>query len=441
MTAQVVTHPNSFWILDLDFGLKNPLWLLFSSIQNRESKVQNRRPTRDFGRPINSRAWEPATAPPGRSVTFQMPAIGNFAASWYRNQLSDPNFRLASRRGLTWLESTRLASLPWLVHAWSTRQGGISRVGGSPTDLHGLDGLNLGFVPSAQPARVERNRTGFLRALGAGTFALATLHQVHSADVFEVRLTQDRLEYFPAGAGIRSGSGLPAASIGIRRPKRGPQTAAPEGGPVAQRTPNPETQNPKGCAGDALLTNEPGVLLSVRAADCMPILMVDPRLRAIAAVHAGWRGAARRVVEKSVGEMRRVFGSRARDLLVAIGPCIHACCYEVGEDVMDAFGGRFAPSDRYFHEAPPDHQARALSQKYPLLFLTAKPPGHGPQGDATVHLDLVAVARDQLRATGVPASNIEVSDFCTACHTDLFFSHRKEGETGRTMAVIGIRRD
>jgi len=319
-------------------------------------------------------------------------------------------------------------------------------VGGSPTDLNGLDGLdgvnnlNLGFVPSDQPARVELNRTRFLQALGAGTFALATLHQVHSADVFEVRLAQGRLDYFPAGAGIQRDSGLPAG-IEIRRPKREPQTAAPEGGPMAQRTPNPETRNPKGCTGDALLTNEPGVLLSVRAADCMPILMVDPRLRAIAAVHAGWRGAARRIVEKSVGEMRRVFGSRPRDVLVAVGPCIRACCYEVGEEVTDAFGGRFAASDRFFHEAPPDHQARALSQKYPLLFLTAKPPGHGPQGGATVHLDLVGVARDQLRAAGVPASNIEVADFCTACHTDLFFSHRKEGQTGRAMAVVGIRRD
>ena len=351
---------------------------------------------------------------------------------------------MASRRGLTWLESTRLASLPWLVHAWSTRRGGISRAGGSPADLHGLDGpndLNLGFVPSDQPARVQRNRTRFLEAIGAGTFALATLHQVHSAQIFEVRLTQGRLEYSPAGAGIPRGSALGAARVGLPRPKRAPGTAPPKASPMSQRTPNPEARKPAGCAGDALLTNEPGVLLSVRVADCMPILMVDPRLRAIAAVHAGWRGAARRLVAKSVGEMRRVFGSRTRDVLVAIGPSIRACCYEVGEEVMDAFAGRFAASDSYFHEAPPDPQARALSQKYPLLFLTAQPPGHGPQGDPAIHLDLVAVARDQLHAAGVPPSNIEVADFCTACHTDFFFSHRQEGETGRAMAVIGIERD
>jgi len=204
---------------------------------------------------------------------------------------------------------------------------------------------------------------------------------------------------------------------------------------------NPETRNQEGCAGDALLTNEPGVLLSVRAADCMPILMVDSRLRAVAAVHAGWRGAALRIVEKSVGDMRRVFGSRTEDILAAVGPCIRACCYEVGEEVMDAFGGGSAASEGYFREAPPDQRAQALSRKYPLLFLTAKPPGHGPQGDLALRLNLVAVARDQLCAAGVPAFNIEVADFCTACHTDLFYSHRKEGQTGRAMAVIGIRWD
>ncbi len=347
--------------------------------------------------------------------------------------MNPPNFKLASRRGVTWLESTRLASLPWLVHAWSTRLGGISRIGGSSASL------NLGFVPSDQPDRVERNRNRFLRALGVEKYALATLHQVHSADMFEAKLTQGRLEYLPAGAWIRRVSGLRADGLGTREPKREAQTARRLRLPKAQQTRNPETRNPEGGAGDALLANEPGVLLSVRAADCMPILMVDSRLRAIAAVHAGWRGAARRIVEKSVGEMRRVFGSRAGDILVAVGPCIRACCYEVGEEVMDAFGGGSAASNGYFREAPPDQRAQILSQRHPLPFLTAKPPGHGPQGDVTVRLDLVAVACDQLRAAGVPAFNIEVADFCAACHTDLFFSHRKEGQTGRAMAVIGIR--
>ena len=181
-------------------------------------------------------------------------------------------------------------------------------------------------------------------------------------------------------------------------------------------------------------------MLSVRAADCMPILMVDAKLRAIAAVHAGWRGAAKRIVEKSVGEMRRLFGSRSRDILVAVGPSIRACCYEVGEEVRNAFGGCGASDSSYFLEGPPDDQAQAFSRKNPSLSLTSKPPGHGSQGEALFRLDLVAVARDQLRAAGVPALNIEVADFCTACHIDLFFSHRKEGQTGRAMAVVGIRR-
>jgi len=372
------------------------------------------------------------------------------AALEYRNHLSSPQFKLISRRGVTWLESTRLASIPWLVHAWSTRQGGISRTRGSAADLlPGLNlGLNLGFIPSDSPTRVERNRVRFLQALGAETFVLATLHQVHSAHAFEVRAAKDQLEYVPAG-GKPGSAGVPSA---FQHDCRGPSHA---GGGLSQTTQPgsgaPRAPSGDGCAGDALLSHESGVLLSVRVADCMPILMVDPRLRAVAAVHAGWRGAAKRIVEKSVGEMRRVFGSQPRDILAAVGPSIRACCYEVGEEVVDAFGSRFAQSDGYFREASPRRQVQAAKAKPFLPLVTAQPSGSAPSrrsgrastiaGEAAVHLDLLAVARDQLRVAGVPARNIEVADYCTCCRTDLFFSHRKEGPTGRAMAVIGIRLD
>jgi len=304
---------------------------------------------------------------------------------------------------LQWLESSRLSRISWLVHAFSTRCGGVSRPPAA--------GLNLGFTDSDRRARVEANRRLFLEALGAGEFSLAELRQVHSAAIYRAAGTpRGNLQYCPAGCGpIRGATG---ASLG----------AAPEG-----RRP-----------GDALLTDQHGVLLSVRSADCMPVLLVDRRKRVVAAVHAGWRGALARVVEKTVGEMRREFGSRPPDILAAIGPSIRTCCYEVGAEVHDAFSSRFARPERFFRKPV---QPSSTAERYPLAFLAAEPPGHGTADAPRVHLDLAAVARAQLEGAGVPLANVEVAEFCTACRAALFFSHRREGSrTGRLMAVIGIRR-
>src|SRR5207245_6865585 len=96
------------------------------------------------------------------------------------------------------------------------------------------------------------------------------------------------------------------------------------------------------CKGDASATNRPGLLLAVQTADCVPILLVDPKNRAVAAVHAGWRGTLARIVEKAIGRMQMQFGSQSADLLAAIGPAISGCCYEVGTEVAAAFSGQFA---------------------------------------------------------------------------------------------------
>lgn len=169
--------------------------------------------------------------------------------------------------------------------------------------------------------------------------------------------------------------------------------------------------------GDALLTNEAGLLLSIRIADCLPILLVTPRQRAVAAIHAGWRGALQSAIEKAALEMSHVFECRPRELLAAVGPSIRVCCYEVGEEVLDAFRQRMAKAERFFPRVQREGQSVAR-----------------------LHLDLVALARNQLKSAGVPRSHIDVAPFCTACRRDLFFSHRKEGsDTGRMMAVIGIR--
>ena len=171
----------------------------------------------------------------------------------------------------------------------------------------------------------------------------------------------------------------------------------------------------------------------------MPILIADTRRRAIAAVHAGWRGALQRIVEKAVGEMRRAFDSDPADLVAAIGPSIRACCYEVGPEVVDAFRGRFRASGDFSQARTAEENDRvpALRSLQPL---STRPPGRGPEDAASVHLDLIAVARSQLQTAGLRASAIHVAPFCTACRTDLFYSFRKEGSlAGRMMAVIGIR--
>jgi hypothetical protein len=248
---------------------------------------------------------------------------------------------------------------------------------------------------------VERNRRQFFEQLGGQDFALASLRQIHSSQVYQ--LTQaagEKLDYRPCGISLPEISTLPA--------------------------------------GDALLTDQAGILLSVRGADCLLVVLADPEHRAVAAVHAGWRGALGRVVEKAVGEMRRIFGSRPEHLLAALGPSIRACCYEVGEEVVDAFHGCFQRADRFFQRAP---GTAALSGKDRApAFLDARPPGHALLSGSATHLDLVAVARAQLEEAGLSARHLSVAEFCTACRTDLFYSYRKEGSrTGRIMAVIGIR--
>lgn len=307
------------------------------------------------------------------------------------------NYRLVSGGGLEWLECPRLARLPWLLHAFSTRRGGVSKPPAS--------GLNLGLINSDRRGNVKRNRSMFLEQVGAQRFSLAWLRQIHSAAGYQVLGSSDgKVEYRP------SGFALPSAS---------------------------QDQVP---AGDALMTDQPGILLSVRIADCLPVVLVDPRRRAVAAIHAGWRGALERVVEKTVGLMRRVFGSDPGGMLAALGPSIRACCYAVGQEVVDGFCGRFVNAEQFFRQPPSQDPSCRLAARYPMLFLSGHPPGHAPKAESAAHLDLAAVALHQLGRAGLLHTNIFVAPFCTACRTDLFFSHRREGaHTGRAMAVIGIR--
>jgi len=288
--------------------------------------------------------------------------------------------RVSKPAKLNILRATHLHQFPWLVHGFSTRVGGFSRV-------YGKDTLNLGFTKEDSKAAVERNREKFLAQLGAkarsGLWPLVTARQVHS-DI--IRLIES-----------------PAESRLV---------------------------------GDGLITDTPGVLLGIQTADCLPVILVDPKRRAVGVFHAGWRGTVKRIVEKGVGEMRRFFGSRARDLKAAIGPGVHGCCYEVGEEVRHQFESRFAYAEKLFRVV---EESDPVREKYPMLFLTARAPGHS-ELPKKIFLDLVEANRQQLLAVGVPAKSIEPSPLCTNCRTDLLFSYRAEkGKTGRMMGVVGIR--
>jgi hypothetical protein len=187
------------------------------------------------------------------------------------------------------------------------------------------------------------------------------------------------------------------------------------------------------CKGDASATDRAGLLLAIQTADCVPILLVDPKKRAVAAIHAGWRGTLARITQKAVGRMQLEFGSNPADLLAAIGPSIGFCCYEVAADFVTKFTAQFADAAEYFDEP------RSGEEPNPLQWLNMKPPGHQPP-PKNVHLDLRKANRSQLLAAGLHAKNIYVCDLCTACHTDMLFSHRREGSlSGRLIAAIGIR--
>jgi YfiH family protein len=303
------------------------------------------------------------------------------------------DWRVRARLGVKWLEAPGLAAMPWLIHAFSTRlaQDGerLSR------------NFDLSLPTAVKGRTLLANRDKFLQALGAADFELAALRQIHSDRILEAVAVNGQPSFRPPGF--------------------------------------PESQAEAGeCQGDALVTNQAGILVSVRTADCTPILLVDVKRRVIAAVHAGWRGTLKRIVEKTVGEMRRVFNSRPEDMVAAIGPAIQGCCYQVGPEVVSAFSGAF-PNARDFIERPRVPVEDALKPA-PPSFLSPYPPGHEPGPEAAFRLNLPAAARHQLEATGVPHQSILVSGACTACQNDWFFSFRKEGErAGRMMAVIGIR--
>jgi hypothetical protein len=247
-----------------------------------------------------------------------------------------------------WVQAAILRDAAGVIHAFSTRHGGVS--------LPPFATLNLGQGVGDDPAAVEDNRRRFFGAFGITRGQVVRTRQVH-------------------------GSGVLRADA-----------------PVAER---PER--------DALITDRPNLALVVSTADCFPILIHDPVRRAVAAVHAGWRGTAKRIVSQTLAAMREAYGTDAADCRAAIGPGIRRCCFEVDGAVTDAMA-----------TALPCWEAHASANR----------PGHRL-------LDLAAINRAILQDAGVHADCIEDVGLCTSCRNDLFFSHRAEkGRTGRMMNFI-----
>lgn len=187
---------------------------------------------------------------------------------------------------------------------------------------------------------------------------------------------------------------------------------------VARVTASDAGSGARSCASgiqdtDALITSEPGLCLALHFADCACVFLLDPLRRAIGVAHAGWRGTVGGVIVRTVAAMSSEFGSQPTELLAAIGPSIGRCCYEVGPDVAHEFFRAFPHDERVMKQAGADKW----------------------------RVDLKTANRLQLERAGLDTGNIVVSDECTCCDRDEFYSHRRDGETGRMggwMALLPV---
>jgi polyphenol oxidase len=292
-----------------------------------------------------------------------------------------------SQNGAAVFFAPQWSDFGWLWHRFSTRAGGVSRAYLPKNADENTPGeLNVGFTPHDTEENVRENRSRLIEAVtGSRDTPFVTARQVHSCR----SVTVDELLADTARAAMPGTTYVHDA--------------------------------------DGLMTSRSGILLGIQTADCIPVLVADPVRRAVAAFHAGWRGAVERIVELGIAQMQEKFGSDAAQLVAAIGPGIGPCCYTVGDEVLDRFDAGFSYSRELFSEE-------------------ALPDGTDGPGDADSsrrpawRLDLVEANRRQLLAAGLDAGSIAIVGGCTACQPERFYSHRASGgHAGRMMAVIGIR--
>jgi len=253
---------------------------------------------------------------------------------------------LKTKSDLPFLDIPELVKIGWAQHAFLTRKGGVS--------FPPYDTLNLSNENGDREEHVIQNKNRI-----AGTFCfdpkcLVLLNQIH----------QDKI-------------------LLLKKP--------------AFTLPSPMKY-------DALITNVPNIFLGILTADCLPIFLVDQKKRVIAAIHAGRQGTALHITAKVLKKMEEEFGCTSENLLIALGPSIGPCCYEIDEKV---FRSEWEPFSTFV-------------------------------GDGKRMVDLAEINIAQMKEEGIKEKQIFRINLCTSCHLDLFFSYRKEGQTGRQLSFIGI---
>lgn len=248
----------------------------------------------------------------------------------------------------------------WAEHCgiragFTGRNGGVSRVP--------FNSLNLGYNTDDLAVNVEGNRSTLTRAFGLRPHQLLTVNQVHGSDVLLVNEPNPDLSYFLS------------------------------------------------VACDAVVTDQPKIMVGILTADCYPVLLVDPQRKVAGVVHVGWRGAAYGLIEKTIQVMHAEYGCQPEQLLAAVGPGIGAHAYEVDRPVRDAFRHGAGRWDEISAEV-------ALGKW---------------------HLDLRRCCELQLNAAGLLPHKIEIARECTCCHRETLFSHRRDkGQTGRQLGFVLI---
>jgi YfiH family protein len=257
------------------------------------------------------------------------------------------------KSNIHYLEPALMAAGKVSVQGFTTRHEGVSR---AP-----YNSLNLGMNTFDSPHNVQGNRSLLARTFGTKVDKLVMVNQCHGTDILVIDEHNTDYAHFQK------------------------------------------------LQCDGIVTNQPGVMIAVGVADCLPLLLLDPVQKVAAALHAGWKGTAGNIAAKGVETLVKIFGSNSANILAALGPAIRSCCYEVDEPVRKAFT-----------ESGLDWNRCAVEN-----------------GSGKWRVDLSAVNREQLLAAGIPAENIESAPHCVSCQHDWFFSYRRdEGETGRQAGFI-----
>lgn len=263
------------------------------------------------------------------------------------------HFKIKTQEGVKVIECISITKRGF-VAAFSTRLGGVSKLP--------KNSLNLALFSSDTEENVSENRRRFLSTLTTSQHEIITVKQIHSSDSHVVEKFSPNIT--------------------------------------------------KSC--DALLTNQKSLLLGIQTADCLPVLVADPKNQAVVGIHAGWRGTLSRIVEKSITRLVETYGSNPSDCIAATGPAIGQCCFEIGAEVKEAFEKEFSYGSSLFSR-------------------------HQPNGKS--HMDLRLANQEQLLSSGLKEENIFIWPDCTLCKMNLYFSYRGEianGAVGRLLSVIGL---